>query len=691
MPPACPEQLVGSVVSRVFAAPERVDAAEWAVRHRRVVGGATDGPWDFSRTPYLRGVCLAYSDDAVRWVSVMKAEQVGGTEAMINCLMWGVDQKPGSTLWIYPNEHVARVMNIKRVLPSVHQTPRVAAILGTGRSDQNILDLNFTNGSDVAFRGSNSDANVEAFSRRRVFIDEIDRCVPEIAAKVVGRLNAFPDGKGYDNATPTDDGFGIHARYQTSDRCRWWTPCPECGHFHVRDDFSRVSWPMEPGKPLSADPDGVERSAWYACPACEHHITPAEHFATSQRGVWLPAGWEVDEFATAEGDPSGLAEAAAGRLPAWCVRQLGGAAPVYRGGKLDGETLPDAPPPPSSHAGFHICGEMSTIVANPFGSVAREFVASRGHPGTEWLNRRRGLPFRVSAKRVEAAELRKLCVPVAEGGYRLGQCPPGTLALTLAVDVQQREAYCTVRGWGANGRQSALVWSECVPIDAEAGEFGGIVRVLAMRFAMRDDPSRTLGIGATGIDSGDFTERVYGLVATLLARGVPNVWAVKGDGGRAVVHPIHETRVDLSKKSRFSVPVGLLVLKVNYWKMALAGRIHGEELTLADAGDAGGAPPGRGFMLPENAGEEYLTQLTAEERVLEHVSGQPVYVFKPRRGMGGRNHYWDTEVYSLAVAKRAGVDMLTAGAVPGPVAAAPRRERPGSLRGAGRGMLDWKR
>jgi phage terminase large subunit GpA-like protein len=332
---------------------------------------------------------------------------------------------------------------------------------------------------------------------------------------------------------------------------------------------------------------------------------------------------------------------------------------------------------------------MSTIVANPFGGVAKEFVQCRGRPGTEWLNRRRGLPFRVAAKRVEAAELRKLCVAVAEGGYRLGQCPPGTLALTLAVDVPQREAYCTVRGWGAHGRQSALVWAECVPIDAEAGKFEAITRVMAMRFGMRDDPAKTLGVGATGIDSGHFTEQVYGLVAELRARGVVNVWAIKGDGGRAVVHPIHETQIDLSKKSRFSVPIGLLILKVNYWKLALAGRIHGEELLVADMPDSG-LPEGRGFMLPADAGEEYLAQLTSEERVLEHVSGQPVYVFKPRRGFNARNHYWDTEVYGLAVAKRAGVDALTAQIV-APVTPAPRRERPGGLKGAGRGMLDWRR
>lgn len=703
---ADPSGLVASVFARVFAPAERLDAAAWAEAHRVVAGGAVGGAWSFGRTPYLRGICLAYSDPAVRRVSVMKAEQVGGTEAMLNCLFWSMDQRSGAKLWVYPNDRVATRVNKKRMQPSLRACPRIAEKLGPTRGDQTNMEVTLADGSSVVFTGSNSDANLEAFSYRDVLIDEVDRCVDGVAGKIKGRGAAWPDKKIYENGTPTDEGAGIDAAYAASDRCRWWTPCPVesggCGHYHVRDDFSQVSWPMEPGKPLSADAAEAERSAWYECPACGHRINAAEHQATSARGLWLPNGWEVDEWGRERLEGSGLRLEDSGpnpasltpqasslgpepSLPSWCVAQIPEGV-VVRWADPDSEA-----PPPSPHAGFHITGEMSTIVANPFGNVAAEFIESNGRPGVEWLNRRRGCPWRAAAKRVEIDELRRLCVPVGEGGYLMGQVPRGVLALTLTVDVQAREAYCEVRGWGPGGRQSALVWCEVVEIDAEAGRFGRLVDVMRMRFSLRDDPSKTMGIGAAGIDSGSFTDNIYTLVAQLRAGGMVNLWPVKGDGGKAIAQPIVETRLDMVTKVRAhrGGHLTLLRLKTNYWKQWLLGRIHGEEELVVGLEAGGEIEDGaRRFMLPADTPDEYLLQLTAEERVIEHVAGQPVYVFRPRRGFGQRNHYFDTATYAGAIARRAGVEAL--GAAPAPQAQPrnARENRPGMLARAGRGMLD---
>jgi len=675
--------LVSGVFARAFAARERLTVSQWAERHRVITGGDNAGPWDNNVTPYLVGVMDAMSDPAVRRVSFMKSEQVGGTEAIFNMVMWSVSERPGPLLYIYPNQDVARRVNKERLGPTLRACEAIRGLFGSDRYDDTALHLGFTNGARANFAGSNSDSNIETFAYRNVFIDELDRCADGITGKVLGRVTSFPDHTIVEVGTPGLEGVGIDAAYAASDRRRWWTPCPHpgCGRYHVRDDFRQVGWPCpvdEKGKrrPYDADPDVVRRSAWYACPACAHKIRPHEHRETSRRGVWLPAGWEARAAGDAggpESPPPGDAGEDSPRLReglyAGRPSTPEGVEAVWTGAGTD---LDEPPGSAGSHAGFSLSGMMSTIAPNPFGKVAEEWVRQRG-PSQDWANRRLGKAWAVRGDRVELSQLRALCVPVTGGGYPLGHCFPDALCVLLTVDIQADRAYAEFRAWGERGKVTGLVWAEEIPV-SEGGDLSELEPLLERRFPVFGRGDLTIPVGAAAFDSSFFTTRVYALVDRLrrrrAGRPVP-IFPLKGDGSKAMVQPITENEVD----SRFGFP-GLRIMRIksNVWKQSLLERIRGEgsihrgpegegegegDDGFDRGGDRGGERGGDAgtlrYLLPEGTPEEYLLQLTSEHRVSEMVAGQPVAVFKPRPGFENRNHFFDTAHYQMALAYRVGV------------------------------------
>jgi phage terminase large subunit GpA-like protein len=79
-----------------FRPPEKLGVSEWADRHRVLPtkNQAEPGPWETSRTPYLREIMDAMHEPEVREITFLKSTQVGGTEALLNCLGWAIDQDP---------------------------------------------------------------------------------------------------------------------------------------------------------------------------------------------------------------------------------------------------------------------------------------------------------------------------------------------------------------------------------------------------------------------------------------------------------------------------------------------------------------------------------------------------------------------------------------------------------------------
>jgi len=149
---------VAAAIRRGLARPERLSGSAWAERHRKIVDkyAAQKGPWRNDRVPYLREVMDAFADPRVRKVAVMKAEQLGGTEALLNYLLRSVHQDPGPTIWVWPTEDAAANFCRQRAIPTFKACAAVATHFTERKQDVQTLRITFDRMS-LDFAGSTSD------------------------------------------------------------------------------------------------------------------------------------------------------------------------------------------------------------------------------------------------------------------------------------------------------------------------------------------------------------------------------------------------------------------------------------------------------------------------------------------------------------------------------------------------------
>ncbi len=380
---------IDRAVRGAFARPPRMTVSEWAAAHRVIVAqdAAEPGRWRNERTPYLRGIMDAFNDPAVRRITLMKAERVGGTEAVVNMIAYAIDRAPGPVLWIYPDEGTAKDVCEKRLIPTLEAMPTIRRHFTARKRDVRGLDIVLDRMS-IACRGSNSTAKLEAFGQKYIVIDELDRCKPTVQGIVKGRDSGFSGAKLIVLSTPEDEWGGdaddltqcIDRSFKSGDARMLWVPCPLCQQYHQRN-FSSVRWIGD----METHPDDVARGAYFICPReqCGGVIHGYHNHEQLARCVWVPRGWSVLED---------------GSIVAPDGRTFG---PEQT---LGGKYVPTG----ASHASFHLRGLYTPFKANPYGEMAKELVENRGTTQRVWVTRRLGDPWSRKGQRVESSEMATL-------------------------------------------------------------------------------------------------------------------------------------------------------------------------------------------------------------------------------------------------------------------------------------------
>ena len=106
--------------------PEKLTVSQWADQNRIIPSGTSNQPgrWKTEKTPYLKGIMDAFSDDRIEEIVFIKSTQVGGTEAILNIIGYIIDQDPASTLVVYPSEVLAEDISKNRIQPMLRQPVR---------------------------------------------------------------------------------------------------------------------------------------------------------------------------------------------------------------------------------------------------------------------------------------------------------------------------------------------------------------------------------------------------------------------------------------------------------------------------------------------------------------------------------------------------------------------------------------
>jgi phage terminase large subunit GpA-like protein len=156
----------------------RLTVSAWADQHRVLSTMAAEpGPWRTDRTPYLRAILDALSvRSPVRKVVLMKAAQLGGTEAALCWLGYIMHHAPGPFLFVEPTVELAKRLSRQRLDDLIAETPVLRSRVRSPRSRDagNTVLLKTFPGGVVVLTGANSAVGLRSMSARFLCFDEVD-------------------------------------------------------------------------------------------------------------------------------------------------------------------------------------------------------------------------------------------------------------------------------------------------------------------------------------------------------------------------------------------------------------------------------------------------------------------------------------------------------------------------------------
>lgn len=431
--------------------PEKMTVSQWADKYRIIPAGTSNQPgrWKTSKTPYLRGIMDAFSDDRIEEIVFIKPTQVGGTESILNILGYIVDQDPSSTLVVYPSDTLAEDISKNRIQPMLRATKPIAEKFR--EDDSKLLALQFDN-MYIPLTGANSAASLSSKPIRFVLLDEVDKYPPRSGGGKEAdpislareRTNTFSYNKKiFITSTPTLKTGAIWREWESCTRqLFFYVPCPHCGRMQ-RLRFHQLKFPKEGSK--------TERSAaaYYECPYCQGKISDADKHRMLQLGQWM----------------------------------------------IEGETEGTRVSPKKT--GFALNAIYSPWLS--FADVAYKWLDAQGDQEKmqNFVNSWLGEPWEDVGSTAGAQK-----VLDNRGVYTRGMVPDWAQIITCGVDVQQNCLYYTVDAWG-QGKKIYNIDHDCIP----GVDFNTLWDVINQTYY--DTKGRDWYIDLALIDSGDQTDQVY--------------------------------------------------------------------------------------------------------------------------------------------------------------------------------------
>ncbi|MEX1185308.1 MAG: phage terminase large subunit family protein [Gemmatimonadaceae bacterium] len=282
-----------SLFAAIFAPPPRLTVSEWADQYRYLSqeSSASPGRWSTDMVPYLREPMDAFGDPTVEDIVVMKAAQLGATEALVNnAIGYFIDLDPSPILVVQPSDGEAQKYSKEKLAPMLRDSPSLAKKVHESKSrdsDSTILSKAFR-GGHLGITGAQSPLGLRSRTRRVALFDEVDGYPASAGAEgdpiMLGekRTVTFWNRKKVKLSTPTIKGISrIEKAYADSDQRKFFVACPHCGREQVlvwggKDLDHGIKW--DSGKP---------ETAHYICESCLGRIDESEKARMVRVGRWI--------------------------------------------------------------------------------------------------------------------------------------------------------------------------------------------------------------------------------------------------------------------------------------------------------------------------------------------------------------------------------------------------------------------
>lgn len=395
---------------------ERLSPSAFAARWRRLKEGTSPqpGPWGNEVFPYLTPIMDAV-EEAIRDgrnLVMMKSAQGGGSEAMINALLWLLSYYPGPALYLISKDDVAKEFGRDRFAYACETCDPIAKKHLGGRAGGELLQVKrFTDGK-LVIAGGRSVLNLQTQPYRIVVIDEVDSLLDEIAGHgdpiklAEARTGAYSEFGptiiiAFAHPSTRERGAG-RLYYELSDQRRPHVQCPHCSSWIF------LKWPDVKVLPRSGqapaaaerDPDGYH----YVAPCCGAEITDPERALAVRR---------VEQRSVLPADEAGRRR--------WI--------------------------------GLHF--SQFLMPGKPLRLLAQEWIDAKADPSIArvFWNKRMGDVYDASEGEDVDEDAWRLCItlPRFDGDpatYHRGEVPAEVAYLTAGTDANSRALHWTVWGWG---------------------------------------------------------------------------------------------------------------------------------------------------------------------------------------------------------------------------------------------------
>ena len=310
---------VGKVFNRVIknlAPIKKISVSAWADKYRQLPSTSSEpGRWRTMRTPYLKEIMDAFTQENIHQVIAMTSSQVGKSEALNNVIGRFMHLDPCTILMVQPSQQLAEKYSKTRIMPMFRDTKVLTELFN--ERNQTILEKYFI-GGQLLMVGSNSPANLASQPVRIVLCDEVDRFQIDLNGEgdpvklATARTTTFWNYKIGLFSTPTVKNHSrIEQAFKTGTQEFWSYKCLNCGEFHELNFRNFVK---------------VEGEIKFRCPDCgfeffEREIKNSEQKyiaknpAALEEGIrsfcvnafsspWLSWKKIFEEFEEAKGKPS---------------------------------------------------------------------------------------------------------------------------------------------------------------------------------------------------------------------------------------------------------------------------------------------------------------------------------------------------------------------------------------------------
>ncbi len=283
--------------------------SEWAAEKRYLPKELTPNPgfWRNELTPYLVEPmdCLSPSS-AITRVAMMKAAQGGWTTGLIeNFIGYTIDIDPSSFMYISADQKMTEdsiELKIDKMIDNISDLREKIKPSIMKRSNKQTGDTKhkkeFPGGFLLAV-GARSAGKLRSNTIKKLMFDEVDGYLLEVGKEgdpvnlAEQRTKNYPFTKKVAYiSTPTIKQISrIFALYEEGDKREYYVPCPGCGemqtlHFFIdkEKNGSGLHWKVDTHKRL------IPESVYYKCinPKCDHKIRNFEKPIFLGKGQWRP-------------------------------------------------------------------------------------------------------------------------------------------------------------------------------------------------------------------------------------------------------------------------------------------------------------------------------------------------------------------------------------------------------------------